>query len=237
MKKTLLLVAVLLAVTASVAMAAAGVNLTWGSNCYGDGAVPNNTFQCNSNTGGVAGTLTLSFMTAAIHTDFVAIGFYLEGQSDAVTLPDWWKMGAGECRANAITMNTGFPTYGGVCTDLWQSLGGGGIGLYSDDTNRMHLNAAWAMADSITIDPNIEYLAAQFNFSRAKTVGTGACAGCDTKAIWSIYRLEIGFLSHPTEMLTFPLANQCVTWQTSTLSCTLVPTRNTTWGQVKSLYR
>jgi hypothetical protein len=237
LKKILVLTVLLLAVTASLAMAAAGVNLTWGNKCYADGATVDQVWDCNSNTGGVAGTLSLSFQTAASHPDFVAIGFYLEGMTEEAVVPDWWKMSTGECRVNGTTMNTNFTALTTACTDLWAGLGGGGIGLYSDDTNRMHLNAAWAMADSITIDPNIEYLAAQFNFSRAKTVGTGACAGCDTKAIWSIYRLEIGFLSHPTEMLTFPLANQCVTWQTSTLSCTLVPTRNTTWGQVKSLYR
>jgi hypothetical protein len=66
----------------------------------------------------------------------------------------------------------------------------------------------------------------------------GTCDGCLLPAIWGLKKID---WTTPTTVNTLDLpydgGNQCLTWQGSTLACGLVPTRNTTWGQVKSLYR
>ena len=131
----------------------------------------------------------------------------------------------------------------GVCIDLWQGLGGGGIGLYSWDDNRMHINAVWAVADPVAARGRDRDTSRPSSASRAaKTVGTTACAGCsDPGDLGAELRSSVGYLGDTSAtILDYPYAggNQCLTWQNSTLPCAKpVPARNTTWGQVKSLYR
>jgi type 1 fimbria pilin len=244
MKKMLLFTALLIALSASAAMAA-GVNVSWGNACWADaGHASSLTWACNSNTfsGPVLPRMTCSFQVAQDKTNFVATDIYMEGITDDVgTLcPDWWKLGAGECRANAVTMSADASVQG--CLDLWTAAGGGGggIGLYSDDTNRTHLNASWAVADPLAIFAGDENFAVQFRIATTKTVGTGACAGCLTPMTWALNRIQVAYQLEESEVLDFviPGGNQCLSWNGGAAPCAPpIPARNTTWGQVKSLYR
>jgi hypothetical protein len=59
------------------------------------------------------------------------------------------------------------------------------------------------------------------------------------KALWGLTKIGVA-MPAATLYLDAPYTNgnQCLSWQTSTLPCAKpVPARNTTWGQVKSLYR
>ena len=244
MKKTLLLVALLVAASVTVA-SAAGINLSWGNKCFADGEVSSLNWACTNNTF-TGAKMTCSFAIAASKTNFVATDLYLEAvTNDAGTLiPDWWKLGAGECRANNIGIVTDASiATGGGCVDPWGSgtVGGGGIGLYSDDTNRAHLNASWASPDPIALDGGVETFAAQFKVLAAKTTGTGACAGCLTPLTWALNYIQVAYQGEASsEVLSTPIAGgvQCLTYQGGTAPCSRpVPARNSTWGQVKSLYR
>ena len=72
-----------------------------------------------------------------------------------------------------------------------------------------------------------------------KTVGTGTCTGRTEPAciVFNSLNLVPGvnqgeYLFHGTSA-----ASNIFTWQGAGVNCALVPTRNATWGQVKSLYR
>jgi hypothetical protein len=240
MKKTLLLAGLLLVVSASLA-SAAGISVNWGNDCWGDNPLQNRVWACNANNyTGVR--MTCSFKPIETKATFIASDLYMEGMTEAAVVPDWWKLGSGECRSNLITLSSDGSVLGGPdCLDVWQGLGGGGIGLYSSEDNRMHVNAVWAVADAVEAPAETEIFAAQFRVATGKTLGTTACAGCAVPALWSLNYIQVGYLGEMVPLiLDYPYAggNQCLSWQSSSLPCAKpVPARNTTWGQVKSLYR
>jgi hypothetical protein len=245
MKKTLLLTGILLALLAPMAHAAGGVNINWGTGCWSDGTPLNDlTFACNRNTG--SATITCSFAVSADQPNFVGIELDLEGATEDATVPAWWQMGGGDCRGAAFSSGENFASAPQVgCTDMWQNQAQGGVAMYGwgplwGGNNRTHVLIVYAVAaeSPIPLTAGVEYYAAQAFISYQKTVGSGACDGCASPMIWGFYSLKSAELTQ-YEMLkdVLPGGNQCLTWQTSTLPCGLVPTRNTTWGQVKSLYR
>jgi len=226
--------------------AAAGVSISWKNACWGeDAAAPNLTWACNSNTNDDI-RMTCSFKVDAAMPDFVGVGVYLDGMTEAAAVPDWWKLGgvsSGDCRAGLISLSADGSVlqYGGtdICFDPWQGLGGGGIGLYSWDDNRMHVNAVWALPEPIPLEAEGEYFAVQFRVSAARTVSD--CAGCLIPMLWTLTRLDVCTATTvlPLEQ-TYRGGNGCLTWQSSTLPCRLIipdPARNATWGQIKGLYR
>ena len=241
MKKMLLFAALLIALSASVA-SAAGVNVSWGNVCWKDGGVSSLTWACNNNSfTGVR--MTCSFQVPQDKTNFVGIGIYMEAITNAPStlVPDWWKLGAGECRPASLTMSMDASVLGGACADPVASLGGGGVGSYSEAADRASLNAAWAVADMVPLLAADENFACQFRINAAKTVGTGLCAGCATPLTWALNRIEVGYQGEAAQdVLDFviPGGNQCLRWQNGAAPCSApIPARNTTWGQVKSLYR
>ncbi len=240
MKPALLLVVLLVVFSAAPAAAVPGVNLTWGDRCSLDGNIDNLTWACDNDTSTKI-RLTCSFMLPEPKTNFAAVDFYLEGRtgSDRWTpptapVPDWWKLGASDCRANSISLSTENHT---SCADPWSGAGEqvGGIGLYSWDTYGMHVNATWAVLDPGTVPANQELFAGQFRISAQKTTGAGACGGCTDVVTWAINYLQIAFYNEVASLqLGEPLGGgqQTVTWQVG-----LVPVRPATWGRIKSLYR
>jgi len=225
---------------------AAGFGLSWGNTCWGeDGSKSNLTWACNSNTSQNV-RMTCSFKVDKDVPDFNGVGVFMEGMTEAATVPDWWKLSndnASDCRYNLCTVSADGSVLanGGadVCIDPWAGTGGGGLGLYSWDTNRTHVNAAWASATEIPLSANTEYFAIQFRISGSKTVG--GCAGCSVPMVWMLSKID---WTTPTTVNTLDCdyvgGNQCLRWQSSGLPCGTChpdPVRNTTWGQIKSLYR
>jgi hypothetical protein len=247
MKKTLLLTGILLALMAPIALAG-GVNINWGNGCWSDGTPLNDlAFACNSNTAGSPARMTCSFAVSQAQPEFVGIELQLEGLTEAAVIPAWWQLGAGQCRPTAIATSADFsgsPSVG--CIDMWAGQASGGLAIYDwgplwGGNNRAHILVVYAVpADTpIPLDPDVEYYSAQVRISYIKTVGSGLCAGCEVPMIWGLYSMKSAELTQ-YEMLyeVLPEGNQCLRWQHSILPChEPVPARNSTWGQVKSLYR
>jgi len=245
MKKTLILTGILLALWVPMALAG-GICINWGTGCWLDGTPLNDlAWICNRNSGSM--TMTCSFAVSQFQPEFVGIELQLEGLTESAVVPAWWQMGAGQCRPTAISTSANFlsaPQIG--CVDMWQNQAAGGLAIYDwgplwGGNNRAHILVVYAVpADTpIPLDPGVEYYAAQVLISYAKTVGTGSCAGCLTPMIWGFYSMKAAELTQ-YEMLyeVLPGGNQCLRWQHSVLACDRpVPARNSTWGQVKSLYR
>src|SRR5215510_288691 len=78
MKKTLLITGVLLALTASIASAAGGINLAW-NDCWGGGGVNAKTFACNTNAGN--NDMYVSFDPGVDYPDMVGSDDIIDLQS------------------------------------------------------------------------------------------------------------------------------------------------------------
>ncbi|MBI5170954.1 MAG: hypothetical protein HZA61_15800 [Candidatus Eisenbacteria bacterium] len=241
MKKALLLCGALLALSASVA-AAAGINFNW-TDCNG---TVNKTFACNSNT--LSGAVMVgSYIPPAGSTAITGEEIVIDLQSSGATLPAWWQFkNTGSCRQTALSTSADF-TANVNCADYWQGLAAGGatayITPYATAANRARLLIiyATAIANAAPVDENTEYYAFKATITGAKSVGTGACAGCLDQVCLVLNEIK---LTQPAGVGDYRIQNPAVrnyiTWQGGVVAggCpAATPTRNTTWGSVKSLYR
>lgn len=243
MKKAILLAGALLALSASVA-AAAGLNLSW--NDCGTFGVQNKTFACNVNTG--SDILWGSYIPPDGSTAITGNEMVLDLQSAAAVLPAWWQFkNTGSCRQTALSAAFA-ANASGNCGDYWSGQASGGLASYNLNvvpgaTNRARilLVAAVDQALAAPVDGATEYYSFSLTMNHTKTVGTGACAGCTDGICIVLNEIK---LTQPVGVGDYRIQNPAVrnfvTYQGGAVSggCpAATPARNTTWGQVKSLYR
>jgi len=242
MKKTLLLTSLLLALTVSVALAG-GLNVAWGSLCCTESHVAATVFACNTN--GAAGnrTITTSFMLDVPMADLVGVEWLIDGQSDAAVLPEWWKLGvAPDCRANKALFKSAYVAVATeTCVDWTDGQG-------FNAPNYVWAGKATTLTLGVAIDASTpfdalagqEYYGGGVDILNSKTVGTGACAGCSIGMIFGLHMFTAAGLDGRRDSFIHPLpgGNNCLSWNNTITPCEpFTPARNTTWGQVKSLYR
>ena len=254
MKKIALLCGMLLALTAVAASAAPGLNLRWQS-CFADGGLENRANACTS-TLGSAGTLVGSYeLGAAGVLGVTGIEIVVDLASAGTSLPEWWKFnapgGTVGCRGAALAVN---PTISGAAVNCFDWAGGqaaGGLAAYRINTSygptTARSIAGFAVATPTDVPGATEMFAFNASISMAKTVGTGACAGCAVPVCIVLNSINVvpgtaasTFLGDPANA---PSSNVAL-WQGGAgvtsirgINCpAATPTRNTTWGSVKSLY-
>lgn len=244
-----------------------GLDVAW-DQCYGDGGTPNRNFACNTNSG--SERIVLSFVTDQRIENINAIEMYLQIASDSPTLPSWWSMkNAGTCRPTTPTFTVSPPDPSStICLDWGGGIfGSAGIGYYNIGAAGANTATTAAVVGvpsglGLLVDPGIQYFTGSFLISHTKTVGTGACSGCQTPVciIYSHMRLYVegqpGFYRAFTTPANTP-NSQLVTWQggqfsnlqhncdpvtglcTNSFGCFTQPVsaRANTWGAVKALYR
>ena len=244
MKKALLLTGILLVLAAPMAMAA-GVNFAWGTNCWGAVSGPSNvmTFACGSNTSPANWKMTASFMVDADMADYGAVDVLIEGVSEAGAIPDWWKRSAsGDCNYGTGNWLATATTNSSDCADPFSGTASGGAGYGYLTPTQIQIEALGGVAEGVLLPANTETFGATITIKNTKTVGTGSCAGCNVGMVFGLYDVILTSVAHGDTHLTeaIPGGNQCLIWQHSFTGqpCNPpVPARNTTWGQVKSLYR
>jgi len=242
MKKILLLTSLLLALTVSVALAG-GVNIAWGTICYGENPVNAITFACNSNSTTYNKTIVNSFMLDDAIAEMIAAEWTIKLSSDTGTLPEWWKFQTGGCRVGKATASSGINGVGDVCVDWVPD----GITKFDVPNNVQigqigEIRLGYAIAD---IEPALavadqEYTCGGVVIANSKTVGTPKCDGCLPGLKLGLDYVKAVGNGGVNVVLTTPMldGNQCLSWNNSIQECVApVPARNTTWGQVKSLYR
>lgn len=225
---------------------AQGINLAW-DNC---GGPADRAFACDTNSGN--NVLIASFQAPAGIDLFNSAEVIIDIKSSTDPLPDWWRLRnqtgqTGQCRTGAISANADFTSNTG-CTDQWQGQGAGGIGTYRvggpsplADLSRVRLTMVFAVpsGSEVALTPGTEYYGAKIVVTNVKTVAPTNCADCATPMSITLNGIRV---SQPfgspggNVLLVDPAASRSVTWQGG-VGAPPVPTRSTTWGQVKSLYR
>jgi len=242
MKKWLMTGAALLMAT-SMAFAGDpfGINLSW--DACGTNGSGVKTFACDANSG-TALMLIGSFVPPTGINEFLGITAQVD-VTVGTQLPDWWKHGTGYCRGTTgLETSFDFSTDVG-CLDFYlgQASGGTGydVGYASPSRARLRIDADVPFANRGPLVAGEQYFAFKLNFLLDKTTGSGACTGCLNEACIVFNSLT---LRQPAEVLNdFVMTTEedqnWVTYQSvSILDCpSNTPTRNRTWGQVKSLYR
>jgi hypothetical protein len=249
MKKTLLLCGMLIALGATAASAAPGVNLAW-DNCVGGGGNHVKTFACASNSG----THTLYASAYAPPGMDLFTGFSVEAYFGfAGPQSDWWELRnqgtqTGQCRNGSMTVNADFTSNSG-CADPFAGAAAGGIATYQNapggEADRARVLIAFALpaGNEVQLTPDVEYYAVKMNINSAKSVGTGSCAGCQLPAcinLTSVKFVQPAGAPGGDVDVTTPAVSNTAAWQPGgDAECPGLPTPATrsTWGAVKSLYR
>jgi len=234
---------------ASSALAAPGYSLRW-INCAGEGTgTDNRTFACNSNAG--TNLLVISFELPADLAQVSGNEVVLDVLSQSATLPAWWDFkNAGSCRANSLACDVTFDVNNVVCRDWAQGAAAGVVGSYTmidsvdpalDARHRRIKVAVTVPPDALQdLVAHTEYFACNLAIDDQKTVGTGSCGGCSEPMC---VVLNSVFVQTPVLANNIFIGNassagsNIVTWQALGQDCQAVPTKNRTWGQLKSLYR
>ncbi|MEQ1833843.1 MAG: hypothetical protein ABL977_12375 [Candidatus Eisenbacteria bacterium] len=254
MKKVTLLCGMLLALTAVAANAAPGLNLRW-SNCFSDGGADNRTSACTTTLGN-AGSLVGSYELGPDGVlGVTGVEIVIDLASAGATLPAWWTYNAPGgtigCRGTALTLNAAISGAAVNCFDWAGGAGAGGLAayrvgqFYGPATAR--IVAGFAVASATDVPGAAEMFAFNAVITNAKTVGTGACVGCATPVCIALNSINVVPGTAASTFLGAPAngpGSNIATWQGGAgVSSTLgggcpaaTPTKNTTWGSVKSLY-
>lgn len=220
---------------------AGGVNLAW-SECLGGGGFVNRNFACNTNAG--TSRLVVSFVANEPMPNVVGHEVRIDLQSaDAMTLNPWWQMFApGSCRGAAVPSVDVVPPSVG-CVDFWVGGGSGGVGSYTiHQGTRATLRVSWADAIPRPVDDVNEYYSLNIVIPNTATVGTPRCAGCATDVCLGLTHVVLVGQEGNLQLLNTPASSNYVKWQSGGWWCPFpdeppIPTRENTWGQIKSMYR
>lgn len=253
-----------LAVPARAALSPPGVNIRW-DHCYDDGGALNRAFACDTNAG--SERLVLSFALDADKSNVSGQEIVVDLRTTDPALPSWWSFkNVGTCRQASLGYSLSVPPGSANCQDWAGGQAAGGIGAYNigvlgPTTARIVAAAAVPSSSLATLAAGTEYFVIQFTINHAKTVGTGACAGCAEPVCIVLSSIHIASVNIADDLKLMKGANgtdsQYVHWQGASVqdlhlscpspfrpcevlySCVLAstPVRGSTWGAVKSLYR
>jgi hypothetical protein len=230
-----------------------GVALSW-SHCFGEGTgTANRAFACDTNAGveELVGSFVLGADMANVSGNEIVINVStaypyayadMPGPPSGPPLPEWWKfMNAGTCRQAALTVMFAADPANVTCQDWGQGQQVGLLGAYQIDflgpgTARILIGESVPPASLQTLHAGIEYYSFTLRISHAKTVGTGACAGCGTPVFLALNRVRVATPTGTDDrVMSGPVDGCCsdlVSWNVAP-----VPTRSSSWGAVKALYR
>ena len=246
MKRTLLLAACLCMLAASAAHAG-GFNIAWGYGCWPENPTSLVAYACDSNDG--RASFAVSFSPDQSIPQFREIIVVADLQSDTSGLPDWWQLSAdGGCRQGSLTTSADFGLAPGLCADPWsgQHPIHGTLfwvtqshpeGWPVPPANRAQFRDGYYVNSlGLTVRQGTEYHGLRATIDYQKAVGAGGCAGCGIPVTIVLNAVVLG--GGAIDQISSPLVNGCLRWQANGATpCSATPARNSTWGQVKGLYR
>jgi hypothetical protein len=233
------------------------VHLAW-DDC-GAAGTSVKTFACNTNAG--TQTLVVSFVPPTGITQFIGITVHLSllpADGDAASLPAWWNLATGGCRAGILNSSFDYSSAGPFhCANPWGSVPLGGIG--SNPLGTITVIGAIPTVEAHALDPALEYYGPKIVVQNVKTSGAGACGGCSTPVGFYVGGVTLnqvsGSYSYEFDYRVPGVVPAVATWQcagTPNLAFDFrygysllgwdfpgcaTPTRRPTWGGLKSLYR
>lgn len=193
-------------------------------------AVSNRDFACDLNSG--VEVLTASYTAEALaEQPPIAFTFKIVLLGGNSQTPSWWQTYSGGCRQGALTLDELLPS-SGTCLHLASS---SFLTAQQARIGGLEVNG-WIILSQSPVPgalvPGETYFLANLNINHSKSTGPDSCAGCSeiVTAYFDDFTIETATpgLRYTYTATTHPLA----TWQGN-----LVPTRNTTWGRIKSQYR
>ena len=247
MKKSILFLGMLLLVTAGTA-SAAGLQIHWGA--CGASGTQDQAFACDADDQFFQAVA--QFQMSAALAGVTGVEFTVDLASASPSLPPWWQFNAGECRDSQLAVTKGTPS-AVACPDWAGNNASGGLAAYTEGLfgpNTAHILGGFAVAAAkaraLTATPN--YFVFNIIMSSANTVvGPPICGGCNVPVCIVFNGLKVVPGTNAATVISNASApgSNFVTWQGGAGVGSLLgqgcpaatPTRRSSWGAVKSLYR
>ena len=223
--------------------------MSWNDCPPGPTASPDLAFDCTSNASSF--TLVCSLVLADSEANIIGAELVVDIQHSAASLPDWWRFdgsGTGGCRSGGLTTSYDFaPTPS--CADAWSGNGFGAVQSFTigppdhplASQARIKAVASVTANNAVTLDRDTQYGIVRLILSTTNSTGTGACDGCSGSACLVLNSILLRRLpgqgDDVYQVTPASGSSNWATWQGTGADCAQVPTRRTTWGQIKSLYR
>ena len=237
-----------LALSATLVPAAhAQINLAW-NNCLGEtGAEENQNYACDGSRSGTFFKLVASVVPPTTLTTFNAAEMYFDIAGTSIDdLPDWWRLGIGECRDENLFFPSSLTGVGtgttGTCRNPWKGTTGGGYDIdYTWAGHRYWLATAFASDNVTTLTQGQHYLLGVIRLGSEGDVPSGShptpCQGCCQPLTIVLATVVLYDYEYPfSHVLNTPAVRQSVTWQASG-NCVPTATRRGSWGGIKATYR
>ena len=227
-----------------------GVALRW-NHCFGEGTgLRSRSFACDSNAGleELVGSFVLWTDLAGVIGNQIVLDFsttppfLFVPPPPGPPLPEWWKFrAAGTCRQNALSASFLPDPDNLTCRDWGGGQQVGAIASYQIETlgqgrARLLMGVAVPVGFEAALTAGIEYASFTVRIRHDKTVGTGACAGCQLPMFIAINRIDV---VTPDPLSTIRLGGPVngtdadrVSWNAD-----VTASRSRTWAALKSIFR
>lgn len=225
--------------SASAAFANNGaMNLSW-NRCDTTPPSFNKSYACDGLLGSPV-QMTGSFVMPFAVPDFAGVSAAVDIETPVPT-PDYWKTDAAGCNAGALLAVN--PSTGPPCLpNLFDATtSGGGATISYPTPTRVRVRVDWAsgaaVAPSTLAGQHYAGFTLQFDPDQGVTNG---CAGCQIPACIVLNGMDVfGFAPGEDFFIESIDVNNAVTWQSAGgNNCQgATPSKNKTWGSVKSMYR
>ena len=248
LKRTLLSCGILLALAAPAFAQTdpPGIDLAWNDCVQGPytADMPN---ACNSNTGSM--TMFASFVPPGLLLHYEGNTSIIDLATSASVLSAWWHLETGGCRDGSLSISGDFTSGPLSCSDFWNGRALGGYEYVTPSPgcsypNTARIRTTMAVPESLAgpIDNSTMWYAFKLSINRARTVGTGSCAGCLDPAYIVLNQMNLSQPApEPDVILTTTGVQNTVTYRGGLgphPHCVEpTPTHRNTWGSLKALYR
>lgn len=238
--KRLVLMCALLTITAA-APTQAQINLAW-NDCLGQpDAVAIIDYACDGSWQYHPRYLALSFIAPANLPEFLGLRAEILIDSGGSNLPDFWRLGAAECRDGMISFPASLSGIGsgasGACQNPWWGTETDGDYTYSSDdpaSGRAKLGVSFARREPRALEAGQHYVAGAISLGMGQDIdsGSGVCGGCSAPVRITVLQIELYQSNGDVTILAGPATRNYVDWQND-----ITPVARRTWGAIKSQYR
>jgi hypothetical protein len=256
MRLALPFLACCLAALTCMTPAHAQINLAWNNCITQPNQAANIAYACDGSRNALPYRCVVSVISPITLPAFVGIVAVLDiypgiGPSEhpgGIPLPDFWRLGTGECRDGNILIPYSVLGIGGsACPNPWVGANMSGGYQYTSSSDHARLQLAFARDTQTPVFAGQQFVGVVFAFDTWKDTDTGygECPGCCSSVVLvanqaTLYQI-VG--SPPTDFVTLTSFGDrtYVTWQSTdagqTPGCAQTPVRRSTWGSIKATYR
>ena len=217
------------------------IQIAWNDCDGGPLSTDRTEFACDRNQG-VVMQAVVSF-NAPQDMTFAGVSVKLEIRPHAATVPAWWHLESGGCRAGGIGPNldaiAGLSDY---CDNPFANGGTALLSIVRPEVDGVILVEADGARGNQTgsIQAGRQYTAMVFNLYVRRSVSAGgvpACEGCGVDATISVTEVQVAPLNGPMIILRPSGPAPSITYEGRDNPGSSLPVARSTWGGLKALYR